>query len=200
MKKCLIVKILRRFAMAFHSEKTLWVPDIFSIYKKSQNFREFKNGLSRSQISKYQVASTAWPASWGSKTFEMSQSCAERSGRIISTSFEPSNGWNQFEYGFIFSSGGRSPISAVSPPQRLCESYARLAYQIYIYKLCIPYRYIQTIQNEVSTSHLQFQFYWYTIPGTGLYRLYHSLYRSFWTWTRWIWSVFLGNATGITRR
>ena len=31
-----------------------------------------------------------------------------------------------------------------------------------VYKLCILYRYIQTIQNEFSTSHLQFQLSWYT--------------------------------------
>ena len=37
----------------------------------------------------------------------------------------PIRGWNHFGYGFIFSSGGRIPISAISPQQRLRESYAR---------------------------------------------------------------------------
>ena len=34
-------------------------------------------------------------------------------------------GWDQFEYGFISSSGDRSPIRAISPQQGLCESYPR---------------------------------------------------------------------------
>ena len=41
-------------------------------------------------------------------------------------------GWNQFECGFIFSSRGPNSISAISLPQRLRESYARGAYQMYI--------------------------------------------------------------------
>ena len=43
-------------------------------------------------------------------------------------------GWNHFGYGFIFSSGGRSPISAISIQQRLRESRDRWMYQMY--KLC----------------------------------------------------------------
>ena len=53
--------------------------------------------------------------------------------QLYSTPLGPRKmGWNQFDYGFIFSSRGLNSISAISLPQRLCESYARGAYQMYI--------------------------------------------------------------------
>lgn len=51
------------FTVDFQDGNTLFeVPDIFSKYKNLKTSVKSKFGLPKSQISKYQLASTAWPA------------------------------------------------------------------------------------------------------------------------------------------
>ena len=58
--------------------------------------------------------------------------------QLYSTPLGPRKmGWNQFDYGFIFSSRGLNSISAISLPQRLSEIlsefYAESEFEVNIY-------------------------------------------------------------------